>query len=534
MRYRFDDFTLDTELFELSRGGVPLRTEPQVIELLVMLVENRERMISKDEINQRVWHGRIVSEAALSSRIKMARQVLDDDGQTQRYIRTVHKKGFRFVGEVSTDAPGPADSAEAASGETAAAAPYSDERRAAASVRPGRPAVAVLPFANLSSDPEQEYFSDGVTADIIARLSKHRWIDVVARNTSFGFKGKAMDVREIGRLLKVNYVVEGSVQRAGNRIRVSAQLIDSESGHSKWAERYDREIADIFALQDEIAEMLAARLEPEIGIAERNKLIHARPANLEAWDCFHLGIFQFYKFTGEGNREAQRLLLQSQEMDPVFGDAYAWWAYAVVLGMVYWDTPPTQELFDAALGACDRALSIDAQNATFHALRARVLLARREYDQAIVENRMAIELNPSFAAAHCGMGDSLAYEARYDESIQCFEKAIALSPNDPQLWAFFTYGALALIFKGDFERALEWTERAASIPNCQYWTTAHRAVALAHLERIDEARAARDRLLREQPGFCCAFAREKLFYLKNPEQIARYVEGLRRAGIPER
>jgi TolB-like protein len=540
MRYSFDAFSLDTDRFELSREGTPIHLEPQVLELLVLLVENCDRMVSKDEIIDKVWRGRVVSEAAVSSRIKAARQALDDDGRAQRCIRTVHRKGFRFVAEVrSSGAP---DAAAEQPGEVLPTSIESDAGTlappSAAAAAPGaghaaRPAVAVLPFSNLSAEPDQEYFSDGVTDDLMARLSKHRWIDVIARNTSFGYKGKAVDVREIGTTLGVDYVVGGSVRRAGNRVRVGVQLVDTRNGHSKWAEHYDRELADIFRVQDEITEMIAARLEPEIGSAERNKLVQSRPPDLQAWDCYHLGIHHFYKFTGPDNVEAQRLLRRSQELDPLLGEAFAWWAYAVILGMIYWDTPPTAELLDDALAACDEALAIDGQNATFHALRARVLLARREYDQAIVENQAAIALNPSFAAAHCGLGDSLTYEKRYEEAMHCFDRAVALSPNDPQLWAFYSYGALAMIFKGEYATALQWTDKAASIANCQYWTRAHRVVALAHLERLDDARRTGEQLLREMPRFSCRFAREKLFYLREQDQVECYLEGLRLAGIPQ-
>ncbi|MDI5985776.1 tetratricopeptide repeat protein [Halomonas sp. M4R5S39] len=519
MRYRFDDFILDTDRFELRRHDRPLRSEPQVIELLALLVENCDRMVSKEEINEVVWRGRIVSEAALSSRIKMARQLLGDDGRRQAYIRTIHRKGFRFVGEVHNDDP-----ATVAQPPTQLGTPDALHK----------PAVVVLPLTNLSSETEHEYFSDGVSSDIIALLSKHRWLNVVARNTAFGFKGQAPDPRELGRILGVDYVVEGSLQGAGHHVRINVQLVDAATRLTKWTERFDRERSEILVLQDEITEKIAARLEPEIGFAERHKIMVSRPANLQAWDCFHLGCYHLFRFTGEGNQEAQRLLRQSQLQDPMFGEAQAWWAYAVVLGMVYWDTPPDRKLLDEALAACDRALRIDHQNATFHMLRGRVLLARQEYRRAIADNRIAIDLNPSFAAAYCGMGDSLAYECRYDEAMVQFERAIALSPNDPQLWAFYTYGALALIFKGDYERSLEWTERAANLPNCQYWTAAHRAVALAHLGRRDDAVEAKERLLAMLPTFNCAFAIEKLFYLHEPSQITHYLEGLRWAQVPER
>jgi len=391
----------------------------------------------------------------------------------------------------------------------------------------------VLPFVNLSGDAEQEYFSDAITQDIITSLSKHRWLDVVARNSSFGFKGKSMDVRQIGRELGVSYLVEGSVRRSGNRIRVTAQLVDSITGNQRWSDQYDGDLEDVFAVQDEITSKIVARLEPEIGAAERRKVARSPRRDLEAWECYHLGIFHFFKFTAEDNLEAQRLLQCSRDQDPQFGEAHAWWAYAVILGMVYWDTDPSPELMDEALAASGLALELDDQNAVFYALKARVQLARGEYGSALTQNEMAIGLNPTFAAAHCGLADSLAYEGRYDEAIARFETAIELSPNDPQRWAFLTYGALTHIFKGDFDNAVKWADRASEIPNCQYWTTAHKAVALAHLGEPDRARRSVALLLEEKPDFSQEFARKKLFYLKDPQQLRIYLEGLALAGVPE-
>jgi TolB-like protein len=530
MHYQFDEFILDTALFELRYNNTAVKVEPQVVELLALLVKNADRLVSKEEIYEAIWAGRYVSEAALSSRIKSARQALGDDGKTQGYIRTVHKKGFRFVAPVHVVADIPV-----------AETPWlevnqrrSSDQSVSKHADKWRPTIAVLPFSSLSSDVEQEYFSDGITTDIITMLSKHRWLNVVARNTTFGYKGKSINIQALGKEISADYVVEGSVQRSAGRIRVNTHLIDTTSGIQKWAEKYDREVADIFALQDEITEKICGRLEPEIGVAERQKLIICRPSNMQAWDCYHLGIYHFYKFTGEDNAEAQRLLKRSQELDDNFADAYAWWAYAVVLGMVYWDTPPTQLLMDQALSSCDKALSFDSKNATFYALRARVRLARCEYEEAIQENEKAISLNPTFAAAHCGLGDSLAYEGRYQESIECFERAIAMSPNDPQLWAFLTYGALVSLFTHDYEVALKWCERAQSIPNCQYWTKAHKMVALAYMGRKQEAQQSKEQLLKEMPDFNCEFARNKLFYLKREEQIQLYIDGLKLAGIAEK
>ncbi|MEM8564363.1 MAG: tetratricopeptide repeat protein, partial [Pseudomonadota bacterium] len=533
MRYRFNQYLLDVDTLELSHAGAPLHAEPQVIALLALLIANHERTVTKQEILEKIWSGRVVSEAALSSRVKMLRQLLGDDGRKQQYIRTVHKRGFRWASDVQTETPDPSLSIDRATDLRSKnrSDPGVESRsidgvmKQPEHVQDNNPAVVVLPFSNLSSEPGQDYLSDGLTTDITGHLAKHRWIDVVARNTAFGYRDKAVDVSKIGKDLGVSYVVEGSVQRAVNRVRITVNLIHSETRHSVWTERFDREIEDIFALQDEITEMIAARLEPEIGYAERNRVVQSRPNDLRSWDRFHLGVYHFYKFTAKDNREAQRLLRESYEIDPHFADAHVWWAYSLVLGMVYWDTAPTPELLDAALNACDKAIVQDRRNATFHALRARVLLARGEYDLAIAENNKAIQLNPTLAVAHCALGDSLAYEGRYEEAIKCFEKSIALSPNDPQLWAFYTYGALALIFKHDYEKALAWVDLARSIPNYQYWTNAHRIVALSYLGRVQDTRKVIESLYQDVPGFSLSFVREKFFFLKDQQQVEHYLQG---------
>ena len=514
MIYRFADCELDTDRRELRRKGAVVALEPQVFELLVFLVERPDRVVSKDEINASVWGGRIVSDAALSSRMNSLRAAVGDDGKAQALVRTVHGRGFRFVGTLTTEAP-PA-------------------HRAAQERSPHeRPTVAVLPFENLSGDPKEDFFADGVTADIVATLAKHRWLSVVSRNTMAQLKNRAAGTSDIVRETGANYVVEGSVRRFRDRVRVNVQLIDAQSGNCTWAELYDRDSKDFFNVQDDITQTIAARIEPEIGIEERRKIASASGSrDLRAWEYYHLGMSHFFKFTGPDNRKAQELLHKARELDPVFGDAHAWWAYASVLGTVYWDTEPTAALLDKALAATMLALEIDGQNAVFYALKARVQLARGEYESAIQGNKIAVELNPSLASAHCGFADSLTYLGRYDEALERFEKAIALSTNDPQRWAFFTYGALALILKKEFAGALEWAERAAAIPNHQYWTLVHKAVALAYLGRDDEARHALDAAIAKQPNLSVSFARRKMYFLKQPAQLEFYLEGLKCAGAP--
>lgn len=509
MVHRFGDCVIDTDRGELRRAGRLVPIEPQVFELLAHLIAHPDRIVTRDELNEAIWHGRIVSDSALSSRIKSARQAIGDDGRSQTLIRTVHGKGFRFVGG---DDP------------AAAQPPDTEARRQ-------RPVVAVACFENLSGVPGEEYFSEGVSADILATLARHRWLSVVSRNTMRQFRGSAASVAEMIRETGANYLVEGSVRRAGSRVRIDVQLIDAQSGRCIRAERYDRQSEDLFTLQEDIAQAIAAQIEPEIGYEERRRIVSAAGSrDLRAWESFHLGIAHFFKFTGPDNIKAQDHLNNAREQDPRFGDAHAWWAYSVVLGTVYWDTDPTSATLDAALAATETALAIDDQNAIFYALRARVQLARGEYQSAIEGNRIAVDLNPSLAAAHCGLADSLTFLGRYDDAVASFEKAIALSTNDPQRWAFYTYGALAMIFQRKFERALEWTDRACEIPNHQYLTYAHKTVALAGLGLIEEARRALRATLDEQPAFSLGFARRKLYYIRDQRQLAQYLGGLAAAG----
>ncbi len=346
MIYKFDNFEIDTAKFELSSGGNPVHAEPQVLALLSLLVEHSERLVSKDEIYENIWKGRYVSDAALSSRIKSARQILGDDGREQKYIQTVHKKGFRFVAHVHSQI-----------GLAAPVEKKSDAQDEHEYDKVEKPAIAVLPFSNLSNDPEQEYFADGISSDIINHLAKHRWLSVAARNTSFGYKGQNIDIVTLGQQLHLDYVVEGSVQKSGPRVRISVLLIDAKTGHQIWSDRYDRELSDLFTVQDEITEKIVARLEPEIGIAERYKVLVSTPPDLQAWESYHLGIHHFFRFTSDDNLLAQSYLKKSQELDPLFGEAFAWWAYAVTLGMVYWKTEPNQKNLDEALAATNKQCS---------------------------------------------------------------------------------------------------------------------------------------------------------------------------------
>lgn len=396
-----------------------------------------------------------------------------------------------------------------------------------------KPVIAVLPFADISSKKDQDYFANGMTEDIITALTKYRWLSVIARNATAAYKGQAPDVRQVADDLDANYVVTGSIRKVGNRLRVNAQLIDAQVGNHIWAERYDHALKDIFAIQDEITETIAATIEPELAAVESQRAGRKPTENLDAWDCYHLGLSHLYKFSKESNLEAQRLFRRAIEIDPGFGAAHARLAYAIIMSAVYFEAAPTPGLLDDALEVAKRAALFDNRDAIAHFALGRAHLARGEYDLSIAELKTAIDLNPCLAQAHCGLGDSLAYSGRLDESVSSFNEAVRLSPNDPYRWGFLMYGSLARLFMKENESAAEWALNAVRVPNAHYWANAALVAALGYLDRPDETRAAVAELLRRKPEFTCRFARDHLFYVKDQAQVDYYVAGLRKAGIPE-
>ena len=317
MRYLFEHYALDTDRWELRHGADLVAVEPQVLDVLTYLIRNRDRVVSRDDLLVAVWKGRIVSESALTSRINAARQAVGDSGEKQRLIKTLLRKGFRFVATVREE-------------QTPMRVAPSDELSQSSKPRltlPDKPSIAVLPFTNMSGDPDQEYFSDGMTDDIITELSRFSELFVIARNSSFQYKGKSPDIRQVGRELGVRYVLEGSIRRAENRIRISAQLIDGTTGGHCWAERYDRKIDDAFAIQDEVARTIAAILTAHVNRAEARHAFSKPPSNWQTHD-YYLRAAEVYAsflstYCAEQLYEARALLEKSLSIDPHYARAYA-------------------------------------------------------------------------------------------------------------------------------------------------------------------------------------------------------------------
>jgi TolB-like protein len=512
---RFGNFELDLARFELRQDGQPVPVEPRTFDLLTFLARNIGRTVPRDEIFREIWHDRIVSDAALSSQIKAARRALGDDGNAQQMIATVHGRGFRLRRQL---APGD-DAAEA------------DAAESPPGGRTGMPALVILPCTSLDQDGRGRVMAQGLTEDMITALARNRWLRVIPRSTAFALERSNDDLAEIARSAGADYLVVASVRRDGNRVRITVQTIDARDMRCLWSEAFDRDMTDIFELQEEIARLVSARLATELGIAEQQRAARQTRKNLGAWELYQLGSIEFYRFTGESNRRCQRLMRQAIHQDPEFGSPYARLAYAMILEMVYFDGERDEARLNEALNLALRGVDHDDQDANTLFALGRVRLARCEYELAIDALDEALRLNPCLALSYCGLGDSLAYEGRIEEALGRFQTAIELSPHDPFRWAFMSYRSLAHLFGGEFQEAASWTRRATQVPNAHYWANANLVSALGHLGDRRQADEAISALLRMRPDFTRRFAAERLFYVKNPDQLEIFLEGLKRAGI---
>ncbi|WP_026759097.1 winged helix-turn-helix domain-containing tetratricopeptide repeat protein [Sediminimonas qiaohouensis] len=505
---------MDFDRYELRLEGRPVALEPRTFDLLALLARNRGRTVTHDEIFSHLWPGRFVSDAALSSQIRSARKALGDNGKRQAIIATVHGRGFRLRNAALAPDPAPQSPGEL------------DHRDNPA------PCVAVLPCAAPGDDGRGAVIAGGLHEDLINALSRNRWMHVVTRNTAFALGRSGEPPDEILHRLGADYAVTGSVRLAGDRVRVTVQLTETQGLRCIWSDRFDRRLRDLFDLQDELSGLIAARVASQLGISEQKRAARLRPASLGAWELYQLGTAEFYRFTATGNRRCQDLMRQSLARAPGFAEPHARLAYAMVLESVYFEGPTEESHLDEALRLAERAAALDDQEAnTFFAL-GRVQLARGDYERAIDALEAALELNPYHALSHCGLGDSLVSDGRPEAAIPSFERALALSPNDPFRWAFMSYRSLAHMFLGDHAAAVHWASRAALVPNAHYWARAKLISWLAHSGDLITARTNVPALMRARPGFSCEFARSRLFFVRDPAHLDLFLDGLHRAGVP--
>ena len=394
-----------------------------------------------------------------------------------------------------------------------------------------RPSIAVLALVNMSNDPEQDFLGDGITEDLITALSKIRTFRVISRESTFSYKGAAIDVRQIARELDVRFVLEGSVRKAGNRVRVTVQLIDADTGHHVWAERYDREMADIFDLQDEIVEVIAAALEPELNAFERDRAARKPPENLDAWELYQRALWYMWSYEKDKNLTAMELFHEAIKFDPGFAPAHAYYAYCCYQGVIMGYVEDPQARLEEGMRAAREALQLDDKDAISYFAIGRIHMMQGNHDDSIAALRKSIELNPCFAQAYHGLGFALSLAGEFEESSRNMQKAVAISPRDPMLWAFTIVHALNYLLAGDNALALEWANRTLQIPNAAgYWAHAVKASSQANLGRIEEARESLARAVEAKPDLSIDYLHTNL-PTRTPDGLEPYLQGLRACGL---
>jgi TolB-like protein/cytochrome c-type biogenesis protein CcmH/NrfG len=524
VQFIFADHLLDTDRRELHRGSEAVSVEPQVLDLLICLVQNRNRVVTKDDLIASVWRGRIVSDATMTSRIYAARKAVGDSGQGQRLIRTIARKGLRFVGDVQTQSGGD----QSVAGVDPQTADEICEPAHAALPLPERPAIAVLPFDNMCGDPAQEYFSDGISEDIITALSKLRWFFVIARNSSFTYKGKAVHIKQVAAELGVSYVLEGSVRRLGERVRITAQLNDVTTGGHIWAERYDRDLADVFAVQDEITEAIVSAIEPQIYAAENFRAQRKPPERLDAWDLVMRALSHYWRVTREDNVVAQELLERAIAIDPNYGQALGLLATSHIFGVhMGWSDKSMAPVAERAALAAIRADSEDPW--AHHALGCTYLFGRR-FDDALAEFESALRLNPNFSLAQCYYCVTLAYSGRWQEAEEAVHRALRFSPRDPLSALYYGAASYAQFVGRNYDKAMELAR--TSLRQRGDFIGAHRVlVAAAGMAgQVEIAAAALKELRRVQPDVSRAWIADRM-PIKLAADMEHYLEGFRRAGL---
>lgn len=527
----FEDYVLDDKRRELTLRGQVVAVGPQVFDLLLLFVNNPDRVISKDELLKAVWNGRIVSESTITSHINAVRKAIGDTGEEQRLVRTVARKGYRFVGQIKVNEIGETQQPDR---------PDIDERAStdpnempSSLVLPDKPSITVLPFQNLSGDPEQEYFADGIVEDIIAALSRIRWLFVIARNSSFTYKGRTVDPKGVSQELGVRYVLEGSVRKCGNKVRITGQLIDATSGTHIWAERFEGALNDIFELQDQITQSVVGAIAPQLERAEIERAKRKPTESLDAYDYYLRAMAKLHNGTREALDQALPLLYKSIELDPEFASAYGMAAWCYFWRKLNgWMTDRTLEIAEGVrLARLAVSLGRDDAVALTRGGHALSHLAG-EVDGGIALLDRARLLNPNLAPAWFLGGILRALRGETDAAIEHLTHAVRLSPLDPEMFRMQVGMAFAHFFAGRFDSTTQWAEKA--LGNLPSFLAPVALLAASHAlsGRMDKASLAMQRLRELDPSMCLSNLKDWL-PIQRPEDFMRFADGLRLAGLPE-
>ncbi len=398
---------------------------------------------------------------------------------------------------------------------------------------PDKPSIAVLPFDNMSGDPEQDFFADGIAEDLITTLSRFRSLFVIARNSSFTYKGQAVDVTRVARELGVRYVVEGSVRKAGNRVRITAQLIDARTGNHLWADRFDGTLDDVFELQDRITEQIVIAVEPEIEAAERARARLKPPQSLDAWETYQRGLGEFYRFTREDNARAIELFRKATTLDPNFAAAWGVLGWALSISHILLFAQGEKEALAGARAAAERAIALDTDEPSAHLTLGRLLALAGQHEMAIEEMRTAVRANPNHARGYYRLGWVYWYGLSDSATaLEHYETALRLSPRDPMRFLILMVKGAALRTAGRLIEAIEVGRESCRHQGAGYLPRLHFAITLAKAGRIEEARALLQEVRELEPGLCLASVRAARREM-HPDMLADTIEGLARIGLPE-
>jgi TolB-like protein/Flp pilus assembly protein TadD len=463
----------------------------------------------------------------LSSRISAARRAIGDTGEDQRLIRTLHKRGFRFVGQIEELMPTVSDAPP-----SAPAADPKMEASAPALALPDKPSIAVLPFQNMSGDAEQDYFADGLTEDIITGLSRQRWFFVIARNSTFAYKGEAVDVRKVASQLGVRYVLEGSVRKAAGTVRVTGQLIDASNGAHLWADKYDRELANVFELQDEITNRVIGSVGPQILVVEAARVRRKPPQSIDAWDLVLQALPHMWRMSADAQRRAQELLQRAVAIDADYAHAHALLGWTHI-SMFNLGSSAIGAFTDRAIEAGRKAVSLDDQEPWGHLVLGLGHARRRHPERAISHLSESVNLNPNFALGYAGLGYGLACGGQPENGLRSLEQAERLSPRDPFL---ANYGPIvrymALFALERYEEAVAVCRATTALNPNHVGAWRLMTVSLALLGQVEEAKEALARTLALQPDLTTAHVEKNTVYA-DPADRARFLLGLRRAGLKD-
>jgi adenylate cyclase len=509
--YRFEGFVLDVRRGSLlTAAGEELPLRRQSFEMLCLLVENAGRLLDRDTINRAIWSDITVTDDSITQCVRDIRRAIGDDAQ--RILKTVPRRGYLFDVVIAHDPP----TAPSLPG------PSPPDPSPPGLALPDKPSLVVLPFQNMSGDPEQVYFIDGLVEDITTALSCIRSLFVIARNSAFNYQGRTVDVRQIGRDLGVRYALEGSVRRAGNRLRVTAQLIDATSGGHVWAERYDRNVSDIFAVQDEIATSVAGVIEPALADAEQRRVLRKPPERLDAWEAYQRGLWHFNKYGSDENQAAQTFFRRAIALDPNFAPGHYGYALALQWEIWYYSTRPFSEVQKLPREEALIAVSLDDKDAMGHAVLAHMRMWGSEWEAAIAEARTAVALNPNGSFGISMLGCVLGFGGYHEEALGRLQQAMRASPHDPLTSLWLLWIGIIQFNARQFAAAVETLRQVVRLRPGYPQSQMVIAAALGHLGQFGEAR---DVLLRAQP-------RDPRYVQPpwlRPEDCALRMEGIRLA-----